>query len=206
MCAFALEPSAALFENDSVKVTRALEKAHVKGSFHEHKLNRVMVYLESGRQRFEYQDGRQPAVFDWKAGQVVWSPSEGMHSPEVVSDDPFNIIEIEVKKPVGGNVVTAGQDALKVDGKHYKLEFENDQVRVLRMTLGARQSTPMIEESRNRVAVFLSDQEIRTTDLKGAVETATHKRGEAIWQAAKAEKMENAGDGQPEMVLVELKN
>ena len=102
LCALAVEPSATLFENGDVKVSRALEKPHVKGSFHEHKVNRVMVYLQDGSQRFEYQDGRQPRVFDWKAGQVVWSPSEGMHSPEVVSDSPFNIIEMELKKPGAG--------------------------------------------------------------------------------------------------------
>ena len=96
---FAVEPSATLLENGDVKVVRALEKAHVKGSFHDHKVNRVMVYLQDGSQRFEYQDGRQPRVFDWKAGQVVWSPAEGMHSPEVISDAAFNIIELELKKP-----------------------------------------------------------------------------------------------------------
>jgi hypothetical protein len=89
LCALAVEPSATLFENGDVKVSRALEKPHVKGSFHEHKVNRVMVYLQAGRQRFEYQDGRKPAVFDWKAGQVVWSAPDGIHSPEIVSDEPI---------------------------------------------------------------------------------------------------------------------
>ena len=76
-------PSATIFENDQVKTVRALEKPHVKGKFHEHKLNRVMIYLQPGRQRFEYQDGRKPAEFEYKAGEVKWSPPEGMHSPEV---------------------------------------------------------------------------------------------------------------------------
>jgi hypothetical protein len=40
-----LQPSATLFENGDVKVSRATEKAHVKGSFHEHKVNRVS-YVE----------------------------------------------------------------------------------------------------------------------------------------------------------------
>src|SRR5258708_34690995 len=95
--AMPVEPGAPLFENDEVKVVRALEKAHVKGKAHEHKVNRVMVYLQSGKQRFEYQDGRKPETFDWKAGQVVWSPASGMHAPEVVGDDPFNIAEVELK-------------------------------------------------------------------------------------------------------------
>lgn len=204
LCAMEVLPSAPLLDNSDVKVTRALEKAHVKGSFHEHKVNRVMVYLQSGQQRFEYQDGRQPKTFDWKAGEVVWSPAEGMHSPEVVSDAGFNIIEMELKKPGTGKVAAGPHDALKVDGKHYKLEFENDQVRVLRMKLAPHQSTPVIEEPRNTVAIFLTDETAKTTDSKGAVATVTHKAGEAVWQTPVTEKIENTGAAPLEVVLVEL--
>ena len=195
LCAFALEPlpSASLFENNDVKVTRALEKAHVKGSFHEHKVNRVMVYLQDGRQRFEYQDARKPVVFDWKAGQVEFSKPEGMHSPEVVSDKPFNIVEIELKKPGGAAVANGPKDALRLDKKHYKLEFENDQVRVLRLKLGPHESTPAIEHARNSVAIFL-------TDLDG------HKAGDAVWETPNTGKIENTGSAPVEMVLVELKS
>ena len=84
VAAIAIAPSATIFENDQVKTVMALEKAHVKGKFHEHKMNRVMIYLQPGRQRFEYQDGRKPVEFEYKAGEVKWSASEGMHSPEVV--------------------------------------------------------------------------------------------------------------------------
>ena len=110
----------------------ALEKPHVKGKFHDHKLNRVMIYLQSARQRFEYQDGRKPAVFNYEAGEVKWSPAEGKHSPEVVSNEPFNIVEIELKKPGTGKKITTPIDPVKIDPKHYKVEFENDQVRVIR--------------------------------------------------------------------------
>jgi hypothetical protein len=56
--AITVEPSATLLENDQVKVIRALEKPDVKGKFHAHAQNRVLIYLQPGRQRFEYQDGR----------------------------------------------------------------------------------------------------------------------------------------------------
>ena len=150
-----------------------------------------MVYLESGRQRFEYQDGRPPAVFDWKAGQVVFSPSEGMHSPEVVSDDPFNIIEIELKKPGAARTVAGPNDPLKIDSKHFKLEFENSQVRVLRVKLAAREATPAVEYP-DTVGVLLTDLE-------------THKFGEAIWEPASTRKLENPGDKPLEMIWAELK-
>jgi hypothetical protein len=182
-------PGATLFENDDVKVVRALEKAHVKGKFHEHTSNRVMVYLQNGKQRFEYQDSRKPAVFDWKAGQVVWSPPEGMHSPEVTGDDGFNIIEVELKKPGAGK---PAHDAAKPDSKHFKVELENDQVRVLRVTLEPHQSVP-VRDSHNRVAIFLTD-------------TASHKAGDAVWETAADEKIDNPGDKPLEMVLVELRN
>src|SRR6516225_2874710 len=121
--AMPVEPGAALLENDQVKVVRALEKAHVKGKAHEHKVNRVMIYLQSGKQRFEYQDGRKPAVFEYKAGQVLFSKPEGMHSPEVISDEPFNIIEVELKKPGTGKKIVTPLDPPKIDPKHYKVEL-----------------------------------------------------------------------------------
>lgn len=206
LAALAVEPSAPLFENDQVKVLRALEKAHVKGKFHEHKTNRVMIYLQAGQQKFEYQDGRKAQSFDWKAGQVVWSPSDGMHSPEVTGDEPFNIIEVEVKKPGAGKTITSAIDPVKIDPKHYKVEFENDQVRVVRATVGAHESIPMHEHSLNRVSVYLTDQVNRITTSDGKAETVTRKAGDAVWGKPITHKEENLGDKPFEVVLVELKN
>ncbi|MEP6717450.1 MAG: hypothetical protein ABJC09_17910 [Terriglobia bacterium] len=182
----AVEPSATLFENDQVKVVRALEKAHVKGSFHEHKTNRVMVYLQAGRQQFDYQDGRKTATFDWHAGQVVFSKPEGMHSPEVVSDNAFNIIEIELRKP------GAEKKLSKVDKKHVTVEFENAQVRVLRVKLAAHEKSAMRGET-DAVAIYLTD-------------TPGHKMGEAVWEPAGPGVEENKGDQPLEMIRVELKS
>jgi len=185
LAALAVLPSAALLDNDQVKVSRALEKAHVKGGFHEHKTNRVMIYLQPGRQRFEYKDGRQPAVFDWKTGQIVWSKAEGMHAPEVVSDEPFNIVEVELKKP--------GTDKmLGAPPKHCKVEIDNNQVRVLRLKLGARESTPAMAHTVNTVEVFLTD-------------TDAHKAGDAVWIPAGTSMEEKAGATPLEAVLIEVK-
>jgi quercetin dioxygenase-like cupin family protein len=204
--ALAVEPSATLFENEQVKVVRALEKPHVKGKFHDHKLNRVMIYLQPGRQRFEYQDGRQPEVFDWSAGQVKWSAADGMHSPEVVSDAPFNIIEVELKTHGTGKEISGSLDPLKVDPRHYAVEFENDQVRVLRVKIGARESTPLHEHSRNRVTVFLSDQDFRATSSDGTAGTVQHKAGDTVWGTPITHQEENMSDKPFEAVVVEIKN
>ena len=206
LAAIPVEPSATLFDNDQVKAVRALEKAHVKGKFHEHKTNRVMIYLQAGRQRFEYQDGRKPAVFDYKAGEVKWSPPEGMHSPEVVSDQPFNIIEVELKKPGTGKKITSALDPVKIDPKHYKVEFENDQVRVIRARMGPHEAVPLHEHTLNRVTVFMTDQNIRATDPDGKVETMQHKAGDVTWNAPHTHKEQNLSDAPFEVLVVEVKD
>jgi hypothetical protein len=204
--AIPVEPSATLFENDQVKVVRALEKPHVKGKFHEHARNRVMIYLQSGRQRFEYQNGKPAEVFDWKEREVKWSEASGMHSPEVLSDDPFNIIEIELKAPGTGKPIVSDLDPVRVDPKHYKVAFENPQVRVLRVKIEAHGKTPMHEHSLNRVTVFLTDQEFRVTDSHGKVDIVKHKAGEASWGTPVTHKEENLSDQPFEVIAVELKS
>jgi hypothetical protein len=202
----AVAPSATIFENDQVKVVRALEKAHVKGGFHEHKMNRVMIYLQPGRQQFEYQDGRKPAVFEYQAGEVKWSPSEGMHRPEVVTNEPFNIIEIELKKPGTGKKIMAKLDPTKIDPRNYKVEFENDQVRVIRARMGPHESVPMHEHSLSRVTVFLTDQNILSTEPDGKTATGQHKAGDAIWSTPTTHKEQNLNDKPFEVVAVEIKD
>jgi hypothetical protein len=209
LCALAgaipVEPSGTIFENDHVKVVRALEKAHVKSGFHEHKMNRVMVYLQSGRQSFAYQDGRKPAVFNWTEGEVKWSPPEGMHSPEVLSNDNFNIVEVELKTKGSGKEISTALDPLKKDPKHYKLELENAQVRVLRVHIGPHETVAFHEHTLNRVTVFLTDQDTRTTDAHGKVETIHHKAGEAAWGTPVSHKEENLNDKPFEAVSIEIK-
>jgi quercetin dioxygenase-like cupin family protein len=197
-------PSAVLFENNEVKVARALEKNQVVGKFHQHDMNRVMVYLQSGRQRFEYQDGRKPAVFDWKAGQVVWSPPSGMHSPEVLDHD-FDIIEIELKTPGTDKPISGNLDPLKVDPGHYKLEFENPQVRVLRVRIPAHGVAPMHAHSTDRVTVFLTDQNFQTKDSTGKVATVEHKAGDVAWGPPIEHSEKNLSDQPFEAVSVEIK-
>jgi hypothetical protein len=197
-------PSGVLFENNEVKVARALEKAHALGKFHQHEMNRVMVYLQPGRQRFQYQDGRQPAVFDWKAGQAVWSPPSGMHAPEVLDHD-FNIIEIELKTPGTDKAISGNLDPLKVDPGHYKLEFENPQVRVLRVRIQPHGVAPMHAYSTDRATIFFTDQNFRIKDSTGKAETVEHKAGDVVWETPIEQTEQNLSNQPFEAVTVEVK-
>ena len=56
----------------------------------------------------------------------------------------------------------AAQDPVTVNAKHYKVEFENDQVRVLRITYGPHEKSVMHEHP-DAMAIFLTDGKAKFT-------------------------------------------
>ncbi len=96
------------------------------------------------------------------------------------------------------------QDPVKVDPKHYKVEIENDQVRVLRWNLGPREESPMHEHPAY-VPVNLTDIHLKFTFPDGRTEERHAKSGEVKWSAGVKHAEENVGDKPAEAILVELK-
>jgi quercetin dioxygenase-like cupin family protein len=196
-----------MIDNDQVRVSKAIDQAHKKGQPHEHKLDRVMVYLTAGEQHITTMKDGKTTIVKYKAGDVRWSPPTGVHAGEVTSNDDVTIIEVEIKKP-GDPAKSAvpALDPVKVDPKEYSVEFENSQVRVMRIKIGAHQTTPLHEHARNRVVVYLTDQNFKITSADGKVETPQHKAGEASWGGPAKHKEENLNDKPFEVVVVELKS
>jgi quercetin dioxygenase-like cupin family protein len=104
---------------------------------------------------------------------------------------------------LAGAVATA-QDPIKVDAKHYKVEFENDRVRVLRITYGPHEKSVMHRHPAN-VAVFLTDGQTRFTMPDGRTQEAPVKAGSVQWSEAGKHLPENVGERPFEVILVELK-
>jgi uncharacterized RmlC-like cupin family protein len=192
-------------DNDQAHVIIAHEQPHAKTALHQHKYNRVMVYLDAGKQDIVPQSGAK-TVLDFKAGDVKWSPVSGMHTSEVVSNGPVTIVEVEVKKEGNGKPIDAKMDPLKVDPQDYKLEFENSQVRVIRVHMAPHRQVPLHEHTLNRVVIYLSDQNGRMTQPDGKVDTAVHKAGETSWGAPVTHKEENLMDKPFEAIMVEFKS
>ncbi len=96
------------------------------------------------------------------------------------------------------------QDPVKVDPKHYKVEFENDQVRVLRINYGPGEKSVMHEHPAG-VAVFLTDGHVKFTLPDGKSQEQSPKAGTAISTVAGRHLPENVGDKPFELILVELK-
>jgi quercetin dioxygenase-like cupin family protein len=95
-------------------------------------------------------------------------------------------------------------DPVKVDPKHYKVEFENESVRVLRISYGPGEKSVMHTHP-NAVAVYLTDGVTRMTTPDGKSQDASAKAGGAAWTPAGAHLPQNVGTKPFEVVLVELK-
>jgi len=100
--------------------------------------------------------------------------------------------------------VAQAQDPVKVDPKHYKVEFENDQVRVLHIKYAPGEKSVMHEHP-DGVAVFLTDQTVKFNYPDGKSEDMSSKAGESRWTKGGAHQPENVGGTQVEVILVELK-
>jgi quercetin dioxygenase-like cupin family protein len=206
IAAFSAETVTTPIDNDQVKVLKVTQAPHQKTGLHQHKVNRVMIYLQAGHQVIEQQDGKKD-ILDWKPGEAKWSPAGGMHVAEITSNNPVTIVEVELKKPASSaKAPVTALDPVKLDPKSYKVEFENDQVRVLRVKIGAHKSVPLHEHMLNRVAVYITDQNFRVTTADGKAETVQHKAGEVSWAGPAKHKEENLSDKPFEVLVVELKS
>ena len=97
------------------------------------------------------------------------------------------------------------QDPVEVDSAHYKVEFENEQVRVLRITYGPNEQSVMHDHPAG-VAVFLTDMKAQFTTPDGESVELDGKAGEATWAEAGPHLPQNMTDQPFELILVELKS
>ena len=99
---------------------------------------------------------------------------------------------------------SAMQDAVKVDPKHYTVEFENDQMRVLRIKYGPHEKSVMHSHPAG-VVIMLTDMNTKFTLADGKTEERQGKAGSVLQAEAGGHLPENLSDQPFEAILVELK-
>lgn len=100
--------------------------------------------------------------------------------------------------------ISFAQDAAEVDPKHYKVEFENDQVKVLRITYGPGEKSKMHSHAEG-VVVFLTDGKGKFTMPDGKTQEMNFEAGKVIWTDATTHQPENIGDKPFELIQIEMK-
>ena len=98
----------------------------------------------------------------------------------------------------------AAQDPVKVDPKHYKVEVENEKVRVLRANYRAREKSVMHSHPAS-VAIFLNDVHCRFAFPDGKTEERRFRAGETLYTPAGSHLPENLGGHDIDVIIVELK-
>jgi len=178
-------------ENDQVHVIAVTAAPHRPSPLVERPLNRVMIYLDAGAVTWTGASGKVDKI-EFPAGYVLWSPAGEPYKNENVSDHPIRIVEISLKNTAPKPLPKTKLDPVLVDPKHYKVEFENNQVRVLRIHYGPHENGAMHEHILNRVVTYLTDH-------------PNNKAGDVRMAGAATHTEENASDQAVERIAVELK-
>ena len=155
-----------------------------------HATNRVIVYLDDGT--MTRTDGGQTATIAFHRGDVRWVPASGAYTAENTADHPIRLLEIDLKTPPSGPTPVVALDPAKVDARHYKVDFENEFVRVLRIHFDAHDKGENHEHRLNRVVLYLNDQTGGKKDETRIAAAATHVE-------------ENTADTPADRIAVELK-
>jgi hypothetical protein len=137
-------------------------------------------------------EGGKPTKIEFRRGDVRWRPASGAYTAENVSDHPIRLLEIDLKGPPKPAVPAPALDPVAVDAPHYKVVFENEKVRVLRIHFGPHEKSPMHQHLFNRVVLYLNDQTNGKADDVRMAEAATHTE-------------ENTSDQAADRIAVELK-
>lgn len=101
-------------------------------------------------------------------------------------------------------VPALAQNATKADPKHYKVEFENSRVRIVRAKYGPHEKSVMHSHP-NLVAIFQTTGRVKFTYPDGKTEERDVVAGTALWTPATRHLPENLSDGDLEVILVEMK-
>lgn len=99
----------------------------------------------------------------------------------------------------------SSQDPAKIDARHYKIDFENDQIRVLRISYGPGEKSVMHHHPAG-IAVFLTDGKGKFTYPDGTTEEMEFKAGQTVWLPAQHHQPANPGDEPFELIQIEMKN
>jgi hypothetical protein len=180
------------FDTPQVRVYIATLAPHAPvPSRNGHATNRVLIYLDNGA--MTRQDGGDKAQnIQFHRGEVRWRPASGAYVAENTGNRPIRILEIDLKGKPAGPAPDSTLDPTVVDAKHYKVEFENDQVRVLRVHYDPHDKGELHQHMLNRVVLYLNDQPGAKADEVRISGPGTHTE-------------QNAGDQPADRIAVELK-
>ncbi len=197
------------FENQWVRVMREKMGPHEKMPMHQHTPpGAVVVLLTDRNNRLTAQDGTSQ-VFRNHAGDLMWA-APSIHRSENLNDAPFEALQIQPKQPAGVTpqpLPAEKQDAVVVDPQHYKVEVENEYVRVIRVNIPPREKLMFHKHpATGAVVVYLTDQNMRQTLADGQSRENHYTAKQVRWVGPDAAHQDqNLSDAPSKLIRIELK-
>ena len=186
------------FENEYVRIWDVTVPVGDTTLWHAHRNDNVVVSFGDVKLRIETL-GRDPVEGPWKFGEVRFSKATYIHRAMNVGATAFHNFTIELlKAPSGANLAKeAGREPI----------FENERVRVFRVTLEPGQSSPMHTHEVALLAIALSAGDLEfTTRGKEKPDRVSRPLGDVTWRAgAITHAVKNVGKSRYEGLDIEFK-
>jgi hypothetical protein len=164
----------------------------------------VNVTIPAGREPTEYTPAALPLVrIDLDSRKTRYVDSSSRRELARPSEKAVREIRVELKAAPPAKALTL--DAVRIDPARYKVDFENEIVRVVRLGFGSREKGVMVEHP-PRVLATLSDVSVKLVFQDGRTDERGAPAGVAAWLEGETLLTENASDQPLEVVLVEPKS
>jgi hypothetical protein len=166
----------------------------------------VNVSIPAGKTPAEYTPAALPLVrIDLVSRKTRYVDAASRQELARGSEAAVREIRVELKAAPPTKAKALALDAVRIDPARYKIDFENDKVRVVRLGFGPRERGVMVEHP-PRVLATLSDVSVKLVLLDGTMDQRGAPAGVAAWLEGETLQTENASDQPLEVVLVEPKN
>jgi hypothetical protein len=164
----------------------------------------VNVTIPAGQEPTEYTPTSLPLIrIDLDSRKTRYVDSSSRHELARPSEKAVREIRVELKAAPPAKVLTL--DAVRIDPARYKVDFENEIVRVVRLGFGPREKGVMVEHP-PRVLATLTDVSVKLVFQDGRTDERGAPAGVAAWLEGETLQTENASDQPLEVVLVEPKS
>jgi hypothetical protein len=173
-------------------------------SFENEYVRIVNVSVPAGKAPDEYTPAALPLIrIDLDSRKTYYVDSSSRREIARQSSKLVREIWVELKAAPPAKALTL--DAVRVDPARYRIDFENDRVRVVRLGFGPREKGVMVEHP-PRVLATLSDVSVKLVFQDGRTDERGAPAGVAAWLEGETLQTENASDQPLEVVLVEPKS
>jgi quercetin dioxygenase-like cupin family protein len=194
-----------VFENDHVRVFRAMGAPGARSPMHSHPPF-VFVGLETTRLRLT-PAGASPMIFDIHPEQVLWMV-DAEHSWEMVAGHA-HVIGVEIKAAARGTppraITLPATDAATVDPTLHQIILENEYVRVIEALASPGYRSPMHSHSYGLAVISLGRPRLRITLPDGNSMITDLHPGQVLWLDAGSHSWEVLA-GQHRVIAVEVKS